>query len=46
VLNKQTTQNIIEYGELGSPGAPYHSTNRVISYSAPRSVRLTVRYDF
>ncbi|HVK51385.1 MAG TPA: TonB-dependent receptor [Pseudoxanthomonas sp.] len=46
VLNKQTTQNIIEYGELGSPGTPYHSTNRVISYSAPRSVRMTIRYDF
>ena len=46
VANTQTAQNIIEYGELGSPGAAYHSTGRVLSYSAPRSVRFSVRYDF
>lgn len=46
VLNKQTVQNVIEYGEIGSAGAPYHSTGRAISYSSPRSVRFAVRYDF
>lgn len=46
VLNKQTVQNVVEYGENGGPGQPYHSTGRAVSYSAPRSVRFDVRYDF
>lgn len=46
VLNRQTVQNVIEYGELGGPGVPYAYTGRVISRSAPRSVRFTIRYDF
>ncbi len=46
VTNSQPVQNVIEYGEIGAPGNPYHSTNRAISYQAPRYVRFTVRYDF
>ena len=46
VFDRQVEQNVVEYGELGASGNPYHSTNRVISYGAPRSVRFTVRYDF
>lgn len=46
VFNQQVAQNIVEYGELGGAGVPYHSTNRVISYSAPRYVRFGLRYDF
>lgn len=46
VTNSQRAQNYIEYGEIGSIGNPYHSTNRVISYSSPRYVRLGLRYDF
>ncbi|MCH1909595.1 TonB dependent receptor [Stenotrophomonas sp. Y6] len=46
VTNSQTAQNYIEYGEIGSVGNPYHSTNRVISYSTPRYMRLGLRYDF
>jgi len=46
VTNSQTAQNYIEYGEIGSVGNPYHSTNRVISYSTPRYMRLGIRYDF
>lgn len=46
VFDTQTEQNVVEYGELGTIGNPYHSTNRVLSYSTPRSVRFSVRYDF
>jgi len=46
VLDSQTVQNVVEYGEIGSPGAPYHSTHRAISYQAPRYIRLGMRYDF
>lgn len=46
VLDKQVEQSIVEYGELGGPGVAYTSTGRVISYSEPRSVRFTLRYDF
>lgn len=46
VTNSQPVQNVIEYGEIGAPGNPYHSTYRAISYQAPRSFRFTVRYDF
>lgn len=46
VTDRQTAQNIIEYGELGGPGGAYTHTNRVISYSDPRTVRFSVRYDF
>lgn len=46
VFDEQVEQNIVEYGELGGAGVPYHSTNRVISYSTPRNVRFALRYDF
>jgi hypothetical protein len=46
LFNTQTVQNIVEYGELGGVGVPYTYTNRVISRSAPRSMRFSVRYDF
>ncbi len=46
VLNRQVAQNIEERGELGGLGVVADSRFRVISYDAPRSVRLTARYDF
>lgn len=46
VLNRQVAQNIEERGELGGQGVVADSRYRVISYDAPRSVRLTARYDF
>jgi outer membrane receptor protein involved in Fe transport len=46
VTNSQPVQNVVEYGEIGAPGNPYHSTYRALSYQAPRSVRFSVRYDF
>ncbi|WP_149193852.1 TonB-dependent receptor [Luteimonas suaedae] len=46
VTDSQPVQSIIEYGEIGAAGNPYHSTQRPISYQAPRTGRLTVRYDF
>lgn len=46
VFDEQEAQSIVEYGELGGPGVPYAHTNRVLSYSAPRSVRFALRYDF
>ncbi|MGN6226278.1 MAG: TonB-dependent receptor [Dyella sp.] len=46
VFNKQVAQNVTELGENGGPGVVYSARGRVISYDAPRSVRLTARYDF
>lgn len=46
VSDEQEVQNVMEYGEIGASGNPYHSTNRPISYSAPRSVRFAVKVDF
>ena len=46
VFDEQEAQSIVEYGELGGPGVPYAHTNRVLSYSTPRSVRFALRYDF
>lgn len=46
VTNSQTAQNYIEYGENGSIGNPYSQTDRVVSYSTPRYVRVGLRYDF
>lgn len=46
VFDEQEAQNRIEYGELGGPGGPYTHAGRVVSYSAPRSVRFAMRYDF
>ena len=45
VLNQQREQNRIETYQVGS-GARNPSYGRVISYQAPRAVRLGVRYDF
>ncbi|MFC4763078.1 TonB-dependent receptor [Dyella koreensis] len=45
VFNQQRAQNQIETYQLGS-GARSGTYGRVISYSAPRSVRLGARYDF
>ncbi|WP_296250490.1 TonB-dependent receptor [uncultured Stenotrophomonas sp.] len=46
VLNRRVAQNIVEYGENGGIGVPYQLTGRVISYSAPRSMRFSIRYDY
>lgn len=46
VTNSQPVQSVIEYGEIGAVGNPYHSTYRALNYQAPRSVRFSVRYDF
>lgn len=46
VFDEQEAQNRIEYGELGGPGVPYAHSGRVISYSTPRNVRFSLRYDF
>ena len=46
VFDEQEAQSIVEYGELGGPGVPYAHSNRVLSYSTPRSVRFALRYDF
>lgn len=46
VFDKQVEQNRIEYGENGGPGGAYASAGRVVSYSAPRSVRFALRYNF
>ncbi|MGH8055521.1 MAG: TonB-dependent receptor [Stenotrophomonas sp.] len=46
VLNRQVIQNVVEYGENGGFGVPYQQAGRVLSYSAPRSMRFSMRYDF
>lgn len=46
VLNKQVAQNVEERGENGGLGVIAQNRFQVISYGAPRSVRLTARYDF
>lgn len=46
VFDSQVEQSIVEYGEIGAINNPYHSTNRVLNYSSPRSVRFALRYDF
>lgn len=44
VLNSQAAQNRVDYAELGGPGTPYHSTNKILSYNPPRTARFTIRY--
>jgi hypothetical protein len=46
VLDKQVAQNVEERGELGGQGVVASNRYQVISYDAPRSFRLTARYDF
>jgi hypothetical protein len=46
VTNRQVAQNAVEISELGGSGVAYSQRGRVISYSAPRYVRFTARYDF
>src|SRR5690606_40556149 len=46
VFDEQEAQNRIEYGELGGPGGPHTHAGRVVSYSAPRSARFAMGYDF
>lgn len=46
VFDKQVAQNIEERGELGGQGVVASNRYQVISYDAPRSFRLTARYDF
>ncbi|HET8897780.1 MAG TPA: TonB-dependent receptor [Rhodanobacteraceae bacterium] len=46
VFNKQVAQNVEERGENGGVGVVASNRFRVISYDAPRSVRLSARYDF
>jgi hypothetical protein len=46
VLNKQVVQNVYERNENGGPGVVSVSKDRVLSYDAPRSVRISARYDF
>ncbi|TBR35947.1 MULTISPECIES: TonB-dependent receptor [Dyella] len=45
VFNQQRAQNRVETYQLGS-GAISPNYGRILSYSAPRSVRLSARYDF
>ncbi|TCV92437.1 carboxypeptidase family protein [Luteibacter rhizovicinus] len=45
LLNQQREQNIDETFQTGD-GNPSPTYTRALSYSAPRSVRLTARYDF
>lgn len=46
VFNTQKVQNQVEFYEASAPGVRYHSYTRPLSYNAPRSVRLTARYDW
>lgn len=46
VFDQQVAQSVEERWELGGYGTRYAHSGRVISYSAPRSMRLAVRYDF
>lgn len=46
LFDTQVAQNVIEYWENPNQGDRYAQAHRVISYSAPRSLRLQVRYDY
>lgn len=46
LFNQQVAQNVEERWEQGGHGTRYAHSGRVISYSAPRSMRLALRYDF
>ncbi|MEO5830540.1 MAG: TonB-dependent receptor [Rhodanobacter sp.] len=46
VFNRQVAQNVEERGERGGQNVVDQNRFRVLSYDAPRSVRVSVRYDF
>ena len=46
IFDQQVAQSVEERWESGGYGTRYAHSGRVINYSAPRSVRLAVRYDF
>lgn len=46
VFDQQVAQNVEERWESGGVGTPYAHSGRVVSYTAPRSMRFTLRYDF
>lgn len=47
VFNSQTAQNVDETYNTGGAGTPVISTyGRVVSYTAPRSVKFTATYDY
>ncbi|HEX7047338.1 MAG TPA: TonB-dependent receptor [Gammaproteobacteria bacterium] len=46
ILDIQEVQNVQEIRELGSSGNTYQYAGMPISFSDPRQVRFTIRYDF